>query len=125
MADRRSLLATLARLAGIGAALGGLAACGHSKPARNLDLDAIHVSADVRLRTDVVGDGKFASNASFVLVDAENAAADGANVTLGGELRDATGAKVGELRSQSLWIPGHEARTFALVLVNWKGVFYE
>ena len=112
MADRRLLLVTLA---GIGAALGGLAACGHGKPARNLDLDAIHVSADVRLRTDVVGDGKFASNSSFVLVDAENAAAEGANVTLGGELRDASGAKVGELRSQSLWIPGHESRTFALV----------
>jgi hypothetical protein len=112
MADRRSLLAALA----VGTFAGAIpAGCGHSKPPRNLDLDAIHVSADVRLRTDVVGDGKFASNASFVLVDAENAAAEGASVTLGGELRDASGSKVGELRSQSLWIPAHEARTFALV----------
>src|SRR3954468_2061487 len=105
MAARRSPLATLA---GIGAALRTLAACSHGKPAHNLDLDAIHVSADVRLRSDVVGDGKFASTSSFVLVDAENAGAEGANVTLGGELHDAAGAKVGELRSQSLWIPARE-----------------
>lgn len=93
----------------------GLAGCSHSRPARNLDLDLIRVSPDARLRTDVVGDGKFASTASFVLVDAENAAAEGAYVTLGGELSDASGARVGELRSQSLWVPAHEARTFALV----------
>jgi len=92
-----------------------LAGCSHSKPARNVDLDQIRVSADARLRTDVVGDGKFASTASFVLVDAENASPDGAYVTLGGELRDAAGTRVGELRAQSLWVPAHEARTFALV----------
>jgi hypothetical protein len=100
----------LAVLAGL-----ALAACSHSKPARNLDLDQIHVSPDVRLRTDTVGDGKFASTASFVLVDAENASADGAYVTLGGELRDASGTRIGQLRAQSLWIPAHDARTFALV----------
>ena len=101
---------------GVGlASVMAIAGCGHSKPARNLDLDQIRVSGDARLRTDVVGDGKFASTASFVLVDAENAAAEGAYITLGGELADAAGVRVGELRSQSLWIPGHEARTFALV----------
>jgi hypothetical protein len=99
---------------GIGAAFAA-AGCSHSKPARNLDFDAIHVSPDARLRTDVVGDGKFASNASFVLVDAENAASEGAYITLGGELDDIAGARVGDLRSQSLWIPAHESRTFALV----------
>src|SRR5215510_11650450 len=98
MSDRRIGRATLVTLAGIGiatwaiwatgaAALG--AGCRHSKPARNLDLDAIHVSPDARMRTDVVGDGKFASKASFVLVDAENAASEGAYITLGGELHDA------------------------------------
>jgi hypothetical protein len=106
--------AALLSLAGLGAGL-GLAGCTHSKPARNLDLDAIRVSPDARLRTDTVGDGEFVSNASFVLVDAENTAAEGAHVTLGGELTDAAGATVGELRSQSLWIPPREARTFALV----------
>jgi hypothetical protein len=89
--------------------------CSHSRPTRNLDLDQIRVLDDARLRTDVVGEGKFASTASFVLVDAENAAAEGANVTLGGELTDTSGATVGELKAQSLWIPPHEARTFALV----------
>lgn len=94
---------------------GGFAGCSHSKPARNLDLDLVQVSPNARLRTDTVGDGKFASNASFVLVDAENTASEGAYVTLGGELTDAAGAQVGELRSQSLWVPAHEDRTFALV----------
>ena len=94
---------------------GGFLACGHSKPARNLDLDAIRISGDARMRTDIVGDGKFASTATFVLVDAENTAADGAYITLGGELTDPAGGKVGELKSQSLWVPAHEARTFGLV----------
>lgn len=93
----------------------GSAACGCSRPARNLDLDAIRVSSDARMRTDTVGDGKFASTATFVLVDAENTAGDGAYITLGGELTDSTGTAVGELKSQSLWVPGHESRTFALV----------
>jgi hypothetical protein len=96
-------------------ALGGLAACGRSKPAHHLDLDAIRISGDARMRTDTVGDGKFASTATFVLVDAENTAADGADVTLGGELTDQAGATVGKLKAQSLWVPGHESRTFALV----------
>jgi hypothetical protein len=98
----------------LGAVL-GLAACSRGAPARNLDLDAIKLTGDARMRTDVVGDGKFASTATFVLVDAENTAPDGAHVTLGGELTDAAGATVGELKSQSLWIPAHETRTYALV----------
>ena len=92
-----------------------IAGCGRSTPQRNLDLDAIRISGDARMRTDVVGDGKFASTASFVLVDAENAAADGAHVTLGGELTDKAGATVGRLKAQSLWVPAHASRTFALV----------
>lgn len=105
MQGRAALLAAVAL--GLG--------CSHSRPARNLDLDQIRVLDDAWLRTDVVGDGKFASTASFVLVDAENTAAEGAHVTLGGELTDASGITVGELKAQSLWIPAHEARTFALV----------
>jgi hypothetical protein len=95
--------------------LAAYAACGRPAPPRNLDLDAIRISGDARMRTDVVGDGKFASTASFVLVDAENASADGAYVTLGGAFTDAAGATVGELKPQSLWIPAHESRTYALV----------
>lgn len=101
-------------LAGAIALLAG-GACGRSEPQRNLDLDAIRISGDARMRTDVVGEGKFASTASFVLVDAENTAAEGAQVTLGGAFTDSTGAAIGELTSQSLWIPARESRTFALV----------
>jgi len=90
-------------------------ACGRSRPARQLDLDAIRVSSDARMRTDVVGDGAFAGTATFVLVDAENGAAEGAYITLGGELKDAAGATLGELKLQSLWVPARESRTFALV----------
>jgi len=91
-----------------------LASCGKSKPSRNLDLDAIRLTGDARLRTDTVGDGAFASTSSFVLVDAENTAGDGAYVTLGGELTS-EGGVVGQLKPQSLWIPAHEVRTFALI----------
>lgn len=93
-----------------------LVAC--SKPARHLDLDAVRITGDARLRTDTVGDGKFASTASFVLVDAENTAGEGAYVTLGGALIGTSGSPagvIGELKPQSLWVPAHETRTFALV----------
>ena len=111
----RAVTAAVAVGLTIGGTVGALAGCRHSKPARNLDLDQIRLTGDARLRTDVVGDGKFASTASFVLVDAENTSAEGAPVTLGGDLTDAAGARVGQLRAQSLWIPAHEVRTFALV----------
>lgn len=66
------------------------------------------------MRTDTVGDGKFSSNATFVLVDAENTADVGAHVTLAGDLTDGSQV-IGRLKPQSLWIPPHETRTFALV----------
>ncbi len=84
-------------------------------PKRELDLDLIKVPGPARMRTDTVGVGKFAAPATFVLVDAENTAAEGAYVTLGGELTDANGATVGTLNPMSLWVPAHESRTFALV----------
>ena len=82
---------------------------------RALDLDAIVVTPDARLRTDTVGDGAFARRATFVLVDAANTSRDGAYVTLGGQLTDSAGAPVGEFKAQSLWIPAGESRTYALV----------
>ncbi|HUJ63311.1 MAG TPA: hypothetical protein VLX92_32655 [Kofleriaceae bacterium] len=91
-----------------------LAGCEASK-SRQLDHDLVHVSPGAELRTDTVGDGKFTDTATFVLVDAENTASEGAYVTLGGELDDASGAKVAELRPQSLWIPARASRTFALI----------
>lgn len=95
-------------------ALLALAACAKTEP-RQLDRDLIRVTSDARLRTDTVGEGKFAELTTFVLVEAENTATEGAYVTLGGELADETGKTVGELRAQSLWIPAGELRTFALV----------
>ncbi len=67
------------------------------------------------MRTDVVGEGEFASRASFVLVDAENRGGEPAMVSLGGTFRDQRGQVVGTLRAESLWVPAGERRMFALV----------
>lgn len=85
------------------------------RQARQLDFELIRVTSDARLRTDTIGDGKFTDLATFVLVEGENTSKEGAYVTLAGELTDADGKRVGELRAQSLWIPAGELRTFALV----------
>jgi hypothetical protein len=104
-----------------------VAASCKSKPARNLDLDRIRVISNATLRTDQVSGGPgivtsrpdaedpYATSTTFVLVDAENAATEGAYVTLGGELTDDRGAVIGTLKPQSLWVPGGERRLFALV----------
>jgi len=91
-----------------------LAACAKSK-SHPLDLDYIRVSTDARLRTDTVGVGTFEEHATFVLVDADNTSKEGAYVSLGGSLSDEGGTVLGKLRTQSLWIPPGETRTFALV----------
>ena len=91
-----------------------IAACESGK-AHELDHDKIRVEAGARLRTDTVGEGKFEEQATFVLVDASNNASEGCYVTLAGELDDAGGGKVSDLKAQSLWIPSGEQRTFALV----------
>jgi hypothetical protein len=91
-------------------------ACTGRNPTRELDLDQIKVAADnARLRTDTVGLEKWEETSAFVLVDAENTASEAAYVTLGGELTDATGTAVGKLKRQSLYVPAHASRTFALV----------
>lgn len=92
-----------------------LAACQASPSPRQLDKGTIEVVKGARLRTDTIGDGEFAEQATFVLVDAENRGSAGAYVTLGGELGDASGAQVAVLKPQSLWIPAGETRAYALV----------
>jgi hypothetical protein len=62
-----------------------------------------------------VGEGEHTETATFVLVDAENTGPDGAYITLGGELADTDDHVVSEFKPQSLWIPGGETRTYALV----------
>jgi len=119
MLDRSAVVAVVVICLRLGGSVGFsgvmLAGCERRKPVHSLDLDAVRISGDARMRTDTVGDGKFASTATFVLVDAENIAADGAYITLGGELSDSIGGRAGVLKSQSLWVPAHESRTFALV----------
>ena len=97
------------------------------KPARNLDLDRIRVISNATLRTDQVSGGPgavsakldatdpYATSTTFVLVDAENGAGEGAYVTLSGELTDDGGGVIGMLKAQSLWVPAGERRLFALV----------
>jgi hypothetical protein len=84
-------------------------------PSRSLDLDLIWVSSEPKVRTDTVGEGPFASQSTFVLVDAENRGPEAAMVTLGGTFRDGDGAVVGTLNPESLWIPAGDRRMFALV----------
>jgi hypothetical protein len=108
------------------------AACSKSESAsKQLDPTLIEVVDNARLRTDTVGlqhqvdyttsephvteDRRFASESTFVLVDAKNPTPDGAYVTLAGDLLGDGGAKIGTLKAQSLWIPSSETRTFALV----------
>jgi hypothetical protein len=94
--------------------LAALGACSAPKTPQ-LDLDSVRVTSDARLRTDTIGGGTFTDLATFVLVDTQNTATKGAYVTLAGELDDKSGARVGWLRAQSLWIPAGETRTFALI----------
>lgn len=96
-------------------AVAALAACSKSTTRHEIDHDLIRVTNDARLRTDTIGDGKWQELTTFVLVEAENASKDGAYVTLAGELVDAGGVTVGELKPQSLWVPAGEVRTFALI----------
>jgi hypothetical protein len=92
-----------------------LGACSTRDKAEHVDLDLIRIVGEARMRTDTVGDGKFSSSSSFVLVDAENTSDTGAYVTLAGSWTDAGGAAVAPLKPQSLWIPPKETRTYALV----------
>lgn len=90
-----------------------LAACGRPEK-RELDLDKVEVLG-AHMRTDTVGGGQMTDTATFVLVDARNTAAEGAYVTLAGELVDGDGSAIAQLTPMSLWIPPGEVRTFALV----------
>lgn len=99
-----------------GLALVALIACG-TPPAEvgEVPLSKI-VAGKATLRTDVVGEGTaHQATSTFVLVDARNEAAEGAWVSLDGELRDEAGAAVGALVSHAMWIPPGETRLFALI----------
>jgi hypothetical protein len=92
-----------------------VAGCPSKSTSHSLDLDLIRVSPEARLRTDIVGDGKWEKTQAFVLVDAENTSNESCYITLAGDLTDDAGTVVGTLKPQSLWTPAHESRTFALI----------
>lgn len=64
---------------------------------------------------ELLADRQWSATATFVLVDASNDSEHGAYITLDGTLRDGDAKPLGELKPESLWVPAHEQRTFALV----------
>jgi hypothetical protein len=101
----RSLLALLV----------ALGACSKTEAPAPVDPGLVRVSDDRVLRTDTVGGDQFATQATFVLVDAENTSEGDLAITLGGDLIDAKGAVVSHLRPESLRMPKGASRTFVLV----------
>lgn len=114
----RALRGARAALAGV-LILAGLApACTRARDRDAAEVErglvALH-TARMNLRHDRIGDGKWATDATFVLLDAENTHREDLMVTLSGELLDAGGRVVGALRPASLRVPAGGVRTFALV----------
>lgn len=101
----RSLLVTLLVVAG----------CAKSEPAERVDPGLVRLSTDRVVKTGSVGEGKWETAATYLLVDAQNASERDLLVTLRGTLVDAAGADVAPLRAESLFIPRGGTRTFALV----------
>jgi hypothetical protein len=102
------------RSIGISLALAACAACSKDAEPR-IEPGAVQISPDVIVRTDTVGDGAFATQATFVLVDADNVSGHELSITLGGDLLDATGKVVDHLRPESLRVGLSGHRTFVLV----------
>ncbi len=83
---------------------------------REVDYSLVQIDREHQnLRTDTVGEGKFESQATFVLVDAKNSYKADLEVTLSGQLLDAGGHPVAKLRAESLRVPAGGVRLFALV----------
>lgn len=92
--------------------------CRKASPRQEREVDhglvRLHTSR-MHLRHDRVGHDQWASQAAFVLLDAENTHSEDLMVTLGGELLAAGGGRAGVLRPESLRIPAGGVRTFALI----------
>jgi hypothetical protein len=91
------------------------AGCDKLPPLEKVPASEIAIGRQVTVRTDTVGHDQFARASTFALVDADNSGDRPAHVTLGGVLVDTDGQEVGKLRTESLWVPAHGRRTFALV----------
>ncbi len=72
-------------------------------------------AADAVLTHGEVGAGQFKGPGTYVLVDALNPLGVDLEVTLGGDLVNGAGERVGALNRESLRIPARGRRTFALV----------
>jgi hypothetical protein len=93
----------------------GSGSCKKAEKAPGIDPGMVSVTGDAVLKQGLVGEGKWETSATYALVDADNIAGHDLLVTLGGELRDKAGNKVGTLRAESLYMPKASKRTFALV----------
>jgi hypothetical protein len=83
---------------------------------REVDYGLVEIASErIHLRDDTVGEGRFASTATFALVDAKNTHDRDLMITLGGELLDGEGKEVGELSPESLRVPSGGTRMFALI----------
>jgi hypothetical protein len=92
------------------------AACRRERDAGEVDRRLVMIdTAHMNLRQDQIGHGKWATAASFVLIDAENTHGEDLMITLAGSLVDGSGQAVGALRPASLRVPAGGVRTFALV----------
>lgn len=96
-------------------ALTSLVSCSRGPTLQPLDKNKVDVNTNAQLRTAEVGRGRFISTATFVLVDAINETGQDAAITLGGVLVDKAGAKLSDLRPESLVVPKGDKRTFALI----------
>lgn len=92
-----------------------LVGCAKSEPAERVDPGMVRLSTDRVVKTGAVGEGKWETAATYVLVDAENASDGDLLVTLAGSLVDAAGKELAPLRPESLFVPRGGTRTFALV----------
>ena len=95
---------------------GTAVACKRSEPQPPPPVSDVELRTDrQRVLTGTVGTGKFESQATYVLVDANNTGPRDLLVTLRGNLVDDRGRPAGRLLAQSLRVPAGGMRMFALV----------
>lgn len=129
----------------LGLALAAAAACERASPRpAPVEAPGIAIGASITVRTDAIGvdpmcqprlrrvgdqlvpdiplecvgkppDPARVPHATFALVHADNLGDEDMNVTLGGVLVDGDGHEVGRLATDTLRVPAHGRRTFALV----------
>jgi hypothetical protein len=92
-----------------------LAGCAKVPGVQYLDKNKVAVNTNAEIITDTIGQGRFETTATYVLVDATNQTGQDAVITLAGTIADARGVVLGPLRAESLRMADGESRTFALI----------